>query len=966
MRARVPLATYRLQFNPNFRFRDAMAILDYLRDLGISHVYASPILSSRHGSGHGYDVTDPTSIDLDLGGAEDFAALEAALEERGLGLLLDIVPNHMAASSENRWWTDVLEFGPDSAFSSYFDIDWNSPSRTLAGKLLLPYLGRPFGEVLNDGELKIGLRDGRFLLHYFDHTFPIAPVSYAEILGYCLTDTQIVLGSGSPATLEWQGILALAQSLAYSTGGTSQAAAERRIKFESMRERLRQLLAASPAVGACIERTLEIVNGTPGNPGSFVKFEQILAGQHYRLAYWQAPSEAINYRRFFSITDLVGVRVEDPAVFDATHELAIRIAQSECCAGFRIDHIDGLRDPLGYLSRVRERLSATGSPYSTTHDQTQEPSHDEPYLIVEKILEKDEQLPPEWPVAGTTGYDFMNLATRLFVDEEHADRLDEIYAEWTGLRVDFDDVVYDKKKLVMRTLFGVEMRALGRELAELARDDRYARELHPAEVAEALLEATACLPVYRTYIQALDVPEKAKQLLTEAIDAARARRSTLPPRYFDFLSDVLLLASPEHVRPEQREGRLAFVTHWQQFTGSIMAKGFEDTALYVYYPLASLNEVGGDPRVAGGRPVKFHQSIAARQEKWPHSLNATTTHDTKRSEDTRARISVLSEIPERWANHLREWSRLNEKHASKFDSTSVPDRNEEYLFYQTLVGAWPLQADEWPALVPRLQDYFIKASREANVRTRWVAPNQAHEAAMRDFVGRTLDREANGEFCARFDEFMDWLSPYGMLNGLGQTLLKASAPGVPDCYQGSELWDLRLVDPDNRGPIDFETRRAALAGLRAGPDAGGEIDVESLLEGWRDGRVKMHVLGRVLNARLAHAELFRDGSYHPLVAAGEPAMRVVAFARARATEWAISIFPRCLASIQAPILCASCRSTFWQGTELALPIGAPKRWVNILARDPAEPIAIKADGHLPLAEVFERFPLALLLPSDSM
>jgi len=962
MRSRVPRATYRLQFNSNFRFRDAIPILDYLRDLGISHVYASPILASRHGSGHGYDVTDPTSIDLDVGGAEDFAVLQSALEERGLGLLLDIVPNHMAASSENRWWMDVLEFGQDSAFSSYFDIDWNSPSRTLAGKLLLPFLGRPFGDVLNDGELKIGLHDGRFLLHYFGHTFPIAPASYAEILGYCLPGAQIVLESGSPASLEWQGVLAVAQSLVYSSSGTALAAAERRIKIESMRERLRQLLAASPALEACVERTLETVNGTRGDPASFVKLEQILGGQHYRLAYWQAPSEAINYRRFFSITDLVGIRVEDPAVFDATHELAIRIAQSTCCAGFRIDHIDGLRDPLGYLTRLRERLMAAESPLRESQGQ----ADNDPYLIVEKILENDEQLPSEWPVAGTTGYDFMSFATRLFVDEQQAAKIDEIYAAWTGLRVDFRDVVYEKRKVVMRTLFGVEMRALGKELGELARDDRYARELHPAELAEALIEATASLSVYRTYIQTLDVPETAKRLLTDAIEAARARRSTLPPRYFDFLSDVLLLASPEHVRPEQREARLAFVTRWQQFTGSIMAKGFEDTVLYVYFPLASLNEVGGDPRVAGGSPEKFHQFIAVRQEKWPSDLNATTTHDTKRSEDTRARISVLSEIPERWADCLCEWSRMNEKHARKFDSTSVPDRNEEYLFYQTLVGAWPLQPDGLPALVPRLQDYFIKASREANLRTRWVAPNQAHESAMRDFVARTLDREANAEFCASFEEFMGWLGPYGMLNGLGQTLLKATAPGVPDCYQGSELWDLRLVDPDNRGVIDFGKRRATLAGLQAKRAPGGETDRDELLAGWRDGRVKMHVLARALNARAAHSDLFREGSYHSLIAAGEHTSRVVAFARVHANDWAISIFPRCLTSIHAPVLCASCRAKFWQGTALALPIGAPNGWANILAGDSALPIMSRSEGHLALADVFEEFPLALLLPLNSI
>src|ERR1700728_3337520 len=408
-------ATYRLQFNSDFRFCDAVALVDYLANLGISDVYASPILTSRKGSKHGYDVTDVTQINPEIGSVEDFEQLQSKLLERGLRLILDIVPNHMAASSENRWWMDILENGPDSAFSSYFDIDWKSPSRTLQGKLLLPFLGRSFGDVLNDGELKIALQDGRFLLHYGEQTFPIAPNSYAEILAYCQSDAQGALEPGSPAALEWQGILALAQSLAFGEGGSAQAAGERRTKFESMRERLRQVLAGSPAIGGRLGGVLLSINGESGRPASFGKLEKILAGQHFRLAFWQTPSEAINYRRFFSITDLVGVRVEDPAVFDATHELAFRLAQSTCCVGFRIDHIDGLRDPLAYLTRVRERLSTPGSSFAGTND---------PYLIVEKILARDEQLAPDWPVEGTTGYDFMNFANRLFVDEQQVQKLD--------------------------------------------------------------------------------------------------------------------------------------------------------------------------------------------------------------------------------------------------------------------------------------------------------------------------------------------------------------------------------------------------------------------------------------------------------------------------------------------------------------------------------------------------------------
>jgi (1->4)-alpha-D-glucan 1-alpha-D-glucosylmutase len=947
---RVPLATYRLQFNPDFTLWDAIPILDYLRDLGISHVYASPILASRSGSGHGYDVTDPAHIDLDVGGEEAFAAFQAALEERGMGLLLDIVPNHMAASRENRWWMDVLEYGPDSAFASYFDIDWKPPSRILDGKLLLPFLGRPFAEVVNDGELKIRWQDGGFVLQYGEQVFPIAPSSYAEILRHGDTESRALLEAGSAVLQEWQGVVAVAQALANGKDGGSYvaAAAERRAKVENMRERLRLLVATSPEIGAVIENTLRVVNGTPGRAGSFRKLEQILSAQHYRLVYWQTASDTINYRRFFSITDLVCVRVEDPAVFDATHDLAIRMA-SRTGAGFRIDHIDGLRDPAAYLRRLSERLAPSS------------PEGEAPYVVVEKILARNEQLPEDWHVAGTTGYDFMNFANRLLVDETQAGALEDVYSRWTGLRAHFQDELYDKKKLVMRTLLGVEMRALGRELAELARDDRYARELHPTELVEALMEVTACLPVYRTYIQTLEVPETAKRILGAAIEAARGRRATFAAAHFDFLSDVLTLAAPEHVRPEQREARLAFVTRWQQFTGPIMAKGFEDTALYIYFPLASLNEVGGDPRVADTDPLAFHRFISARQKKWPNSMNATTTHDTKRSEDTRARIAVLSEMPDEWEAGLKTWTRMNENHVTKVNGTVVPDRNEGYFFYQTLIGVWPIHEHDWQSLVPRLQDYVIKAIREANVHTRWTRPNQAHESALREFVSRVADRQLNPEFCAAFGQFQKRTALYGMLNGLAQTLLKATCPGVPDCYQGSELWDLRLVDPDNRGKVDFETRRALLAVLRDDEGLGDKQQIEEMLASWCDGRAKMHVLRQALNARNEKRELFSKGDYQALEISGVHAHRVAAFARIHEGDWAIPIAVRCVASVRAPIAGADERREFWKDTSVKLPNGAPVRWVNVLAGKGAALITSRG-GNLVLGDAFRDFPLALLLP----
>lgn len=946
MAAQVPLATYRLQFNAQFGFRDAIGILDYLRDLGISHVYASPILTSRRGSGHGYDVTDPLAIDPELGGEEGFAAFQGALHERGMGLLLDIVPNHMAASSQNRWWMDVLEFGADSPFAAYFDINWHPPSLVLQDKLLLPFLGKPFGEVLDQGELKVSWQDGKFVLHYGDEIFPIAPRSYAQILRYRESELRAALDPESPAANEWRGIVAAAESIAADKSSGVQAAAERRTKFELVRERLRQLLATSPEIGWFLETTIRAINGGPHDPRSMCGLEQILSAQHYRLAFWQSASGTINYRRFFSITDLVGVRVEDPSVFQPMHELVARLAANPSSSGFRIDHIDGLRDPRGYLTRLRELLAKKESSAGG-------------YLLVEKILARDEFLPTDWQVEGTTGYDYLNFANRLMVDQWQAQAIVDVYSRWTSTHANFDDIVYEKKLLVMRTLLGVEMRALGRELAEHAADDRYARELDPLALSQALIQTTACLPVYRTYIQSLEPPDTAKEKIGEAIRLARTHAAHLPPACFDFVSDVLLLIPRDHVRPDQREARLTFVTRWQQFTGSIMAKGVEDTALYVYFPLLALNEVGGDPRVRDGDPLAFHQFISQRQKNWPHTMNATTTHDTKRSEDARARIAVLSEIPGEWESKLQEWSQANEKHLRHINGAEIPDRNEQYLFYQTLVGSFPLQEDDWASFVLRIQEYLIKAGREAKVNTRWTQPSEAHESAIREFVAGVLDRRGNREFCESFERFNEHAALYGMLNGLSQTVLKIATPGVPDCYQGSELWDTRLVDPDNRGQIDFTKRLSMLKGLREGCKGECSAYVEGLLTGWRDARVKLHVMMRALNARRENAELFSAGSYMPLELSGGRADRAVAFARQDRNDWAICVTPRCVASLRAPVMGKE-RREFWKGTKVRLPEGAPAKWSNILAGK-NEPKIAKEGEFLPLADVFAGFPAALLL-----
>ena len=699
--------------------------------LGITDVYASPILTSRKGSKHGYDVTDVTQINPEIGSVEDFEQLQSKLLERGLRLILDIVPNHMAASSENRWWMDILENGPESAFASYFDVDWKPPARNLDGKVLLPILGRPFGEALDRGELRLVFEGGKFYVQYFDSIFPLMPRSYRRLLKHRVEELKTALSEESSAYQEYSGIIAALSPPAETSRSESET--HKRGRADAIRERLQRLVAGNSDIACFIDRNVADFNGTPGDVASLCSLEHLLGDQHFLLAYWQDPNEAINYRRFFAISELVGVRVEDPLVFESTHDQILRFASRPVIRGVRVDHIDGLRDPAGYLSRLQERLAAN-----------QPPGSERPYIIVEKILSRDETLPDDWPIAGTTGYEYLNAANSLFVSPSGAKEIETHYFNFVGTKMRFADVMYEKKKLVMNTLLRVEMRSLGRQLASLATNDRYAKNLLRPELMDVLLETTACFPVYRTYIRNLEVPESAKHFIGQALDEARRRRPRLSRACFDFLWDVLTLANPPHILADQREERLAFVMRWQQFTGPIVAKGIEDTALYVYYPLLSLNEVGGSPEPSKLMSWEhFCEFIRDRQKYWPETLNAGSTHDTKRSEDVRARLNVLSEIPAEWAAELAAWSTENESHKQTLGGRKVPDANEEYLIYQTLLGMWTGDLAELPSITTRLQDYAIKATREASVHTQWTEPNAAHEHAICSFIERILSHKSN-------------------------------------------------------------------------------------------------------------------------------------------------------------------------------------------------------------------------------
>jgi (1->4)-alpha-D-glucan 1-alpha-D-glucosylmutase len=680
---RIPLATYRLQFNAQFRFEHARALVDYFVQLGVTDIYSSPLLQARRGSLHGYDVTDPSHINSEMGSEQELEALSAKLQEHHMGLLLDIVPNHMAAVIENPWWMDVLEDGPGSAYASFFDIDWHPPRMMLQNKVLLPILGSPYAQALENQDLQLVFDQGGFVIQCFDAKLPVAPKTYLLILQHRLGELQHQLGSDHPAFRELGGIFAAVTNLPERVALSSEMAGEGRMQREGLKERLWKLYQDSPEVKNFVDENVRIFNGRRRKPASFVLLDRLLAGQAYVLSYWLSANDEINYRRFFTINNLVGVRVEDPFVFEATHAVVLRLIERGLVTGLRIDHVDGLRDPHGYLRRLQERIG--GSSGNVSHPPF--------YVIVEKILARGELLPREWPICGATGYASLNALNGLFLDAEGCRKLRQIYESFIGATVRYEDLVYEKKKEVMESLLGVEMRSLGHYLLVLAELDRYARDLPRRDLARALVETTACFPVYRTYIRSFSLSPDEFRYIEKAVETARQRNPRLGSQCFDFVSDVLMLQERGHVTPEQREARLAFIMRWQQFTGPIMAKGLEDSALYVYYPLSSLNEVGGAPDSTGVPVAEFHLFCYNRQ-KHGHTLNASATHDTKRAEDVRARISVLSEVPEKWDSVLQLWARCNRAKKILINGQGVPDPNEEFLVYQTMLGAWPLEEGE--------------------------------------------------------------------------------------------------------------------------------------------------------------------------------------------------------------------------------------------------------------------------------
>ncbi len=891
---RIPSSTYRLQFNKNFTFVQATDVVAYLHDLGITDCYASPILMARPGSIHGYDVIDHTRLNPEIGSEEEFLRFSAELRQRGMGLIADVVPNHMCVDkSYNAWWTDVLENGPSSPYARFFDIDWNPPKEELHAKVLLPVLGDQYGRVLENQELRIDYDNGAFQVRYYESRFPIAPRTWRLILRDALEELRPQVGESHEDVVELESIATALDHLPDRTETEDARVRERQREKEVNRRRICRVVEKSPEAAAAIERVLQRINGDKQDPHSFDTLERLLDAEAYRLSFWRVAADEINFRRFFDINELAAIRVEDPAVFSAVHGLILKLVHEGHITGLRVDHPDGLFDPDQYFRDLQRGAAGETRNGSGSEDPPPKPF----WVVAEKILTGEERMRPTWAIDGTTGYDFLNLLNGVFVDTARRKSFQQLYARLTDFRSSYEETIYYSKRLVLLASMSSELNVLARWLDRISEQHRYSRDFTFENLRYALREVITCFPVYRTYTR-LDQQEpngEDRRYIDTAVEAAKRRNPVVNASVFDFIRDLLLLRNPDGLSDEQLHDRRLWVMRFQQLTGPVMAKGVEDTAFYRFYPLASLNEVGAEPDSFGITVPLFHRKNTARRHAWPHSMLASSTHDTKRSEDVRARINVLSEMPLEWYRAVGRWQKMNRAFKTDVNGREAPSANEAYLLYQTLVGTWPLDAmtrDGHSKFTDRIQAYMEKALHEAKVHTSWVNPNKEWDEAVKRFVAGILEDTPENRFLADFREFQTPVTRAGLWNALSQVLLKITSPGVPDFYQGNELWTFTLVDPDNRGAVDYERRREMLRDFTA---AGGQDRpglVQRLTRDLTDGGLKLYLTNRALCFRREHGRLLSEGAYASLLATGARANHVIPFARILDGESAISLAGR--------------------------------------------------------------------------
>lgn len=972
----IPAATYRLQLGPGLAFDEATALAGYLAALGASHAYLSPVLEAVPGSDHGYDVVRHDAVSAALGGEAGLERLAARLADAGLGLVVDFVPNHMGVDqpAANPWWWDVLENGNCSPYTAYFDVDWDPVKPELRGRILLPVLGDQYGAVLERGELALAFEDGAFVLRYWERTLPVNPRRAPLVLRHGLEALEAELGPADPDLRELLSVATALGNLPTRFERDAARVIERQREKEIARERLARLVERSPRIRRHVEDAVREFNGRAGDPASFDALHGLLESQVYRLAYWRTAVHEINYRRFFDVNGLASVRMEDPQVFDAAHVAIVRLVAAGRVHGLRLDHVDGLADPGQYLERLGAAVLAArglapagpgGAPASPAHAA---PAPDGPararalplWVVGEKVLSGPERLPGDWAFHGTTGYDFLNDLTGLFVDPAGAAPFRRLYQRFTRRWPDFSDVAWASKRLVMVSTLAGELNLLAHALNRISERDRHSRDFTLNSLHDMLLQVVACFPVYRTYATAAGHRDEDRRILERAVADARRRNPSLEASIFEFFLDVMLDRTRPGVDDDMRAERREFARKFQQYTGPVQAKGVEDTAFYRYVPLLALNEVGGDPLRFGRAPEAFHAANRERLARWPYAMTATATHDTKRGEDARLRLAVLSEVPAAWRAAVQRWARINAANRTRVDGDWAPDRGDEYFFYQALIGAWPAGPADPATLCERMIAYMRKATRESKLHTSWISEHQAYEQATRAFVEGALVGRRSGAFLEAFEPFARRIAALGVVNSLAAVTLKVAAPGVPDFYQGTELWDLNLVDPDNRRPVDFAARRAMLEGLEPllraaaeGTAAAGEI--AALLAAPADGRVKLHVTAAALRLRRARPELFLDGDYLPLEVAGRHASRIVAFARRRGDEAAIVVAPRLVAALrdEGPPPAAA-----WEDTRVLTAPLAPGGWRDVIGG--AAHAAAGDPASLAVPALFARLPVALL------
>jgi len=929
---KIPIATYRMQFNPDFKFGDALGIIEYLLNLGISDIYASPIFKTKKGSMHGYDIVDPNEINPELGSFEDYDKLANLVKEKGIGWLQDIVPNHMAYDTDNKMLTDIFENGPLSKYYGYFDVDWDYPDISLKGKLLSPFLGEFYGEAIDQKKIQLKFAENGFYVNYYDFSFPIKIDSYIKLLSQNINTLETKLERSNDDFIKLLEITQLISNLSLNTDPD-----DRNRQIILAKSILWKLYNSNSSIKEYFNEIIGRINGNKEDPNSFNELDSLLSEQFFRFSFWKVGNEELDYRRFFTVNNLICLNITKNFVFENLHALVYKLVKEGKITALRVDHIDGLYDPLTYFKILREKFPDL-------------------YIIVEKILGIDEKLPEFLQVQGTTGYDFLNFLNGLFVDGRNEKTFNKIYLSFTGFKNKYGNLIGDKKRLFMDKYMAGDIDNLAYLLKKILSRNKYGKDVTIYALKRALMDILAEFPIYRTYICEEKVSDSDIAYVREA--ALRARNKN-PGNFYElnFIERILLLDFENDMNEEEKMKWIHFIKRFQQLSGPLMAKGVEDTVFYLYNRFISLNEVGGDPSLFGISLDAFHGFNLKRKESWPYSLSASSTHDTKRGEDARARLNVLSEIPEEWFSLLKSWSGINKNKKRMVGPVKAPDKNDEYLIYQTLIGSYPFYEKDIEEFKERMKKYVVKSIREAKIHTEWLKADEGYENACISFVDELLKAGEDNDFLKSFMPFCKKISHFGIFNSLSQLLLKITSPGIPDFYQGTELWDLNLVDPDNRRPVDFQRRRVFLDDIKSKEQNIFEL-LKELMNNKEDGRIKLLTAQKALLIRKQYADLFRDGEYIPLYAHGEYNKNIIAFARKKESLRAVIIVPRFLTQIidenGYPL-----GVEIWKDTAINVPEDLRCEWKNQITGE-----IIKNKKTYSVGEMLKEFPVGLFMNND--